>query len=152
MDVTLNASATEITVTSPPMPAGTYDLQVVNSDGSSDTAQISFLGVSTEGQQDAFQTADQDHNNMIETSELLRIIQFYNSAGYHCADTPTDTEDGYVPGPGANHTCAPYDTDYNPQDWIITLNELLRAIQFYNARGYYYCPGAATEDGFCPGP
>jgi hypothetical protein len=84
-------------------------------------------------------------------SELLRVIQFYNSLGLHCADLPGDTEDGYVPGPGANQGCAPYDTDYNPQDWVISLSELLRMIQFYNSLGYSYCPGMGTEDGFCPG-
>ena len=88
---------------------------------------------------------------VINLSELLRVIQFYNSGGYHCADTPAATEDGYVPGTGANQTCAPYDTDYNPQDWAISLTELLRVIQFYNSNGYTYCPGAGTEDGFCPG-
>jgi hypothetical protein len=45
----------------------------------------------------------------------------------------------------------PYDTDYNPQDWVISLSELLRVIQFYNSLGYHYCPGQGTEDDFCPG-
>ena len=39
------------------------------------------------------------------------------------------------------------DTD---QDWRISLNELLRVIQFYNA-GEYHCDGY-TEDDFAPGP
>ena len=98
-----------------------------------------------------FHTADTDFSGTISLSELLRIIQFFNSGGFHCADFPTDTEDGYVPGPGANHSCLPYDTDYNPQDWVISLSELLRVIQFYNSGAYHYCPTAGTEDGFCPG-
>jgi len=53
-------------------------------------------------------------------SELLRVIQFYNSGGYHCADPPDSTEDGYVPGPGAEQGCTPHDSDYNPQNWIIS--------------------------------
>jgi hypothetical protein len=97
------------------------------------------------------QTADQNGDFVISLSELLRVIQFYNSLGLHCADNPLDTEDGYVPGPGANQSCVPYDTDYNPQDWVISLSELLRIIQFYNSLGYRYCPEDGTEDDFCPG-
>ncbi len=99
----------------------------------------------------SFQTADQDANNVISLSELLRVIQFYNSLGLHCAENPGDTEDGFVPGAGTNVTCAPYDTDYSPQDWIISLSELLRVIQFYNSLSYHYCPADGTEDGYCPG-
>ena len=62
----------------------------------------------------------------------------------------TGTEDGYDPGPG-DHSCATYASDYNPQDWTISLSELLRVIQFYNSLGYRYCPAEATEDGYCPG-
>lgn len=98
-----------------------------------------------------FQTADQDQNGVINLSELLRCIQFYNAGGLHCADDPGDTEDGYVPGPGAKQSCVPHDTDYAPQDWKIGLSELLRLIQFYNFLGYHVCPGENTEDGFCPG-
>ena len=37
----------------------------------------------------------------IELSELLRIIQFFNSGGYHaCPDAVPATEDGYCVGPG----------------------------------------------------
>jgi len=105
-----------------------------------------------EGQNPEFYgTVDANHDNVISLSELLRVIQFYNSGGIHCAQPPSSTEDGYAPGPGADHTCTPYVDDYNPQDWVISLSELLRVIQFYNAGGYHYCPGQATEDGFCPG-
>lgn len=74
--------------------------------------------------------------------------------GYHCAppDDPISDE-GYLPGPGDDHTCTPHASDYSPQDWTIDLSELLRVIQFYNMGGYYVCPDAepATEDGYCPG-
>ncbi|MBI2435793.1 MAG: hypothetical protein HYV26_23300, partial [Candidatus Hydrogenedentes bacterium] len=50
------------------------------------------------------------------------------------------------PGP---HTCLPHDSDYQPQDWVVGLSELMRAVQFFNARGYHPC--AEGEDGFCPG-
>jgi hypothetical protein len=96
-------------------------------------------------------SADLNGDYIIQLTELLRVIQFYNSLGYHCDDVPSDTEDGFVPGPGTNHTCNPYDTDYNPTDWVISLTELLRLIQFYNSLGYHFCPLADSEDGFCPG-
>jgi len=91
---------------------------------------------------------------LIELTELLRVIQFFNSGGFHCADDPLSTEDGYVPGPGANITCCPHNSDYAPAgpDWKIALTELLRVIQFFNSGGYHYCPLEGTEDDFCPGP
>lgn len=96
-------------------------------------------------------SADQNADNKISLSELLRVIQCYNSGGYHCADPPDSTEDGYVAGPGGNHACAPHASDYNPQDWQVSLSELLRLIQFYNFGGYHACPGEGAEDGYCPG-
>lgn len=93
-----------------------------------------------------FHSADTNPDNRIDLSELLRVIQFYNSNGYHCAP---GTEDGYDPGPGIR-TCTPHDSDYSPQDWFINLSELLRVIQFYNMGGYHIAPN--SEDGFGPGP
>ncbi len=90
--------------------------------------------------------ADTNRDDAIDLSELLRVIQFFNSNGLHCA---AGTEDGYDPGPG-DATCTPHSSDYNPQDWHIDLSELLRVIQFFNSAGYHVC--AEGEDGFCPGP
>ena len=101
-----------------------------------------------EGQvEDGIHTADQDGDGIIDLSELLRIIQFYNSGGLHCQ---AGTEDGYAPGLG-DTSCGVHDSDYNPQDWQINISELLRVIQFYNSGGYHYCPEEGTEDGYCPG-
>ena len=102
------------------------------------------------GGEDAVHTGDQDADLRIQLSELLRLIQFYNSGGLHCAETPDATEDGYAPGPGGQ-SCAPHHSDYEPQDWAVELLELLRVIQFYNSGGYTPCPDGGTEDGFCPG-
>lgn len=85
-------------------------------------------------------------NYQISLTELLRIIQLYNSDSYHCGDP--ETEDGYGVETG-NLTCTPHDSDYNPQNWRIGLSELLRVIQFYNASGYHEEPG--EEDGFASG-
>ncbi len=106
-------------------------------------------------------TADQNCDGLVNLSELLRVIQFFNSGGYHCE---TGTEDGYAPGLVTDKglqplvwrqitkvDCFPHSSDYMPQDWLITLSELLRVIQFFNSGGYHYCPEDNTEDGFCPG-
>ena len=42
----------------------------------------------------------------------------------------------------------PHALDYNGQDWNISLSELLRCIQFFNAGGMQPC--VESEDGFCP--
>lgn len=92
-------------------------------------------------------TADQNGNGVIGLTELLRVIQFYNSGRFHCQE---GTEDGYDVGAG-DESCSPHDSDYDPQDWRINMSELLRLIQFHNYGGYHPCPEEGTEDGFCPG-
>lgn len=89
--------------------------------------------------------ADQDQSGSINLSEVLRVIQFYNTGTFHCAE---ESEDGYELGAG-DTSCAPHSSDYNPQDWQINLSELLRLIQFFNLGGYYVCE--AGEDGYCAG-
>jgi len=42
-----------------------------------------------------------------------------------------------------------HSADYAPQDWQISLSELLRVIQFYSSSGYHADPD--SEDGFAPG-
>jgi len=93
-----------------------------------------------------FHTADQNQDHVISLTELLRVIQFFNTGGYHCA---AGTEDGYAPGIG-EQDCTAHASDYYPQNWQISLTELLRLIQFFNTGGYHTCE--TGEDGFCPGP
>ena len=94
---------------------------------------------------EAIHTADQNGDQIISLSELLRVIQFFNSDGLHCE---MGTEDTFAPGPG-DQSCESHDSDYNPQDWHINLSELLRIIQFFNLDGYHALCG--TEDNFAPG-
>lgn len=93
-------------------------------------------------------TADQDANNNIDLSEMLRVIQFYNSDGLGCKE---GTEDGYEPSIDDDFDCVTHAIDYAPQDWFVSLSELLRLVQLYNSNGYHYCPDSVTEDGYCPG-
>lgn len=90
-------------------------------------------------------TSDIEADSDISLSELLRVIQFYNSDGFGCDAV---TEDGYVPG-GGETECAPHDSDYAPRDWRIALSELLRLVQLYNSARYHTDPDG--EDGFAPG-
>jgi len=83
-----------------------------------------------------------DHK--ISLSELLRVVQLYNSESYHC---DSEGEDGYAVGNG-DKNCMPHDSDYNPQDWSVSLSELLRFIQLYKSSEYQTDPNG--EDGFSP--
>lgn len=121
---------------------GDWTLRVVDS-GAFDTGTFDAWALEIYGYQIAH-SADQDADHRINLTELLRLIQFYNLAEFHCE---AGTEDGYAPGVGAQ-TCTPHDNDYAPQDWTISLGELLRAIQLYNIGGYLPCESG--EDGFCP--
>lgn len=91
--------------------------------------------------------ADTDGDWAISLVELLRIIQFYNGGGLHCAP---ETEDGYASGPGVRD-CATHSADYAPADWAIGLIELLRIIQFYNSPGSAFHPDSSADDGYAPG-
>ncbi len=92
-------------------------------------------------------SADHDGDGKINISELLRVIQFFNSDGYQCSESG---EDGFAPGRSTEtQTCSAHSSDYAPQDWVISLSELLRSIQFFNSGDYHACEG--SEDGFCVG-
>lgn len=97
-----------------------------------------------EGATPPVHSADQNEDERIALSELLRVVQLYSLASYGCA---ANTEDGYASGSVAR-ACPPHASDFQPQDWAISLNELLRLIQFYNANGYERCDN--NEDGYCP--
>ena len=115
-------------------------------DVSKTTTFTEFIPESGEGegapQED--HSADIDGNGHISLSELLRVIQFFNSTGYHC---DAGTEDGYSPG-AEDQACAQHTSDYRPADWLINLSELLRLIQLYNMGPLIPC--LEGEDGFCP--
>jgi hypothetical protein len=87
-------------------------------------------------------SADQNGDFRISLGELLRVIQLFNSGGYHCDE---EGEDGYAPGPG-DQTCEPHSADYGINQWSIVLSELLRVIQIFNSGNYF--PSANGEDGF----
>jgi hypothetical protein len=127
----------------PAFPPGTADLTVVNGDGGvffkSDAIVISGTP-STD-----FHPGDRDRDFRFNLSEVLRVVQFYNSGGLHCDPT---SEDGYAPGVGSDTSCTPYPADNAPFDWNLGLTELLGIIQFYNLHCYQPCPAAPGT--YCP--
>ncbi len=86
---------------------------------------------------------DKNDDFVLDSSELLRMIQLYNLGEFSCDPSG---EDGFNPGAG-DKTCTPHEGDYNPQDWSFDLSEMLRAIQIYNKGGYELCEEG--EDGLC---
>jgi PKD repeat protein len=129
----------------------TISLTVTTAGGTDTETKTNWVHVLGDTQPNGVFSADLNANSRIELSELLRVIQLYNIRGFDCAESSVPTEDGYRPGGGENHSCAPHSSDYAPQDWRIGLSELLRLIQFYNTLGFHPCPTENTEDGFCPG-
>lgn len=90
---------------------------------------------------------DMNDDFVLDSSEILRMIQLYNLGEFHCDPSG---EDGFSPGSG-DRTCTPHNGDYSPEDWQFDLSEMLRAIQIYNRGGYEICDefGSDSEDGFC---
>lgn len=97
-----------------------------------------------------YRAEDTNRSNAIELSELLRIVQLFNAGHYGCE---ASSEDFYSPaeGPtlpvGNSYSCYFHTVDRNG-DWMITLSELLRAIQIFTIGPYSNCQ--ESEDGFCP--
>ena len=109
-------------------------------------------------------TADTDGDGRLGLSELLRVIELYNtrhgSSRTGRYETRSETVDGFAPdatqpatvaSPLLRHHMA--DTD---RDGHLSLSELLRVIELYNTRsgstrtGAYH-RSAGTADGFAPG-
>ncbi len=92
-----------------------------------------------------YHKADLNGDWKIDVGELLRIIQFHNSEGYHCNPA---SEDGYAPGVDDDrHMCGTHDADLDG-DWKIDGEELNR-IREFNKNGFKYCPEEDTTDGYC---
>lgn len=114
-----------------------------------DPADPDSFGTGGEGEGEGegellYHSADTDHDYSFSLSEILRVVQFYNSERIGCQ---TGTEDGFQPN-SIDESCSPHRGDYAPQDWQFSLSEVLRAIQVYNIGGYTMCDG--SEDGICP--
>ncbi len=103
----------------------------------------------------SYHTTDSDHDWRISLSELTRAIEIYN---YKSGSTRTGeyhiefgTEDGYGAGPGS-HSGYFNSADTN-RDWKISLLELTRIVELYNAksgtsRTGQYRLKSGTEEGY----
>jgi hypothetical protein len=99
-----------------------------------------------DGNMNAFHSADTSADYRVDLSELLRVIQFYNSGGFGC---DLMGEDGYGVG-ATGQRCTPHSADYAPTDWMLSMSEVLRVIQFYNMGGYKGALFSEAEDGYLP--
>jgi hypothetical protein len=120
---------------------------------------------------DTFQIAssahsvDSNHDFRISLTELLRVIELYNTrngtvrTGAYAVDA-NNVEDGFATQPtrlsSAMVTLAKYHSADSDHDGKFSLTELLRVIELYNFRsatvrtGQYHVL-AGSEDGFAPG-
>lgn len=92
-------------------------------------------------------SADQDGDEAVSLSELIRVVQLFNGGGLRCDGA---SEDGFAPvlqGALEDRDCPPHASDYAPRDWAISLSELLRLIQIYSVGQVVECE--SSEDGFC---
>jgi len=109
-------------------------------------------------------SADLDQNLQLNLSELLRVIELYNTrfgtsrTGRYQADQ--GSSDGFAPdstqASGEPTTLTQFHSADSDQNGLLSLSELLRVIELYNFREgtartgrYYVSPGSV--DGFAPG-
>lgn len=113
----------------------------------------------------AFHTADTDGDSRFSLSELLRVIEIYNTrfgttrTGHY--QVQSGTEDGFAANPNLSNSesggLAMFHAADSNSDGKLGLSELLRVIELYNYREGTVRTGAyrvenGTEDGFAPGP
>jgi len=155
------------TISAPPAAIGDYDLTAMvlpRSDGTQ------FQGLANPDpliltEAPAFHTADTNGDFKISLTELLRVIELYNT---RFGTTRTGryqiqpgTEDGFAPDGDLSNsdplTLMQFHAADTSQDGKLSLTELLRIIEIYNTRagttrtGQYHVQ-SGTEDGFAPGP
>ncbi len=130
-------------------PAGSYDISLTRALLSSPTGSsvpVTVVNGILIVSRSAYHSADTNRDWKISLSEVLRVIQLYNSGSFYCA---CNTEDGYGLT-GSSRDCYPHSSDYyNAPDWKIQLYEILRLIQIYNYGSYH--PAVGMEDGFALG-
>ena len=113
----------------------------------------------------SFHSADMDRNNRLDLSELLRVIELYNTrrgttrtGRYRLNSTSPDgfEADPDTPSGSAIEFSRFHSADYS-RNGEFSLSELLRVIELYNfregtTRTGAYVPDPASVDGFTPGP
>ncbi|MBI1319653.1 MAG: hypothetical protein GC168_12000 [Candidatus Hydrogenedens sp.] len=104
----------------------------------------------------AAHSADTSADWSLSLSELLRVIQVFNVGTFGCAEVPGDA-DGFEPG-SVLRDCPRHSADFEAPYWQLSLGELLRMIQFYNAGSFGvdctepdgYSVISDSADGECP--
>jgi hypothetical protein len=132
-----------------------------NDDGYLHTSELQRFNLLLLTRDRPIHSADVNANHRLELSELLRVIQIYTSGFYGCPFNPADTEDGYLPGSDimgpftgqdGSWWCWLHSSDYDDPAPSISMSELLRTIQHYNAgQVIWYLEAGCDqgEDNFC---
>jgi hypothetical protein len=112
----------------------------------------------------AFHSADTNGDFKLSLSELLRVIELYNTrfgttrTGHY--QVQDGSEDGFAANPDLSNTATTTNARFHAadsnRDGKLSLSELLRVIELYNTRAGTVRTGAyhlqtGTEDGFAPG-
>lgn len=138
-------SITEIQAHLEAFPVDDFEAADANGDG-----QLSVAELRNVGGGEILLSADISGDFVLGLGELLRVIQLYNAGQYYCAQNPGASEDGFVATlpESEEPSCMLHSIDRN-YNKVISLSELLRAIQFYNLGRYTSCADEHSEDGFC---
>lgn len=115
--------------------------------------------------QNSFHDADTDRDMSIGLSELLRVIELYNTrlgtSRTGCYGVADGTADGFEPDSetpaGTTPELSRYHSGDSDRNAEISLSELLRVIEIYNyregtSRTGQYRLDPTSVDGFAPGP
>lgn len=130
--------------------------------GQSETTVTATPGPLTIAPRESRHSADTNGDFLLSLSELLRVIELYNTR-FGTARTGryrlhASSADGFEPDATANGpaTLTRYHTADTDRDGQLSLSELLRVIEIYNTRSGTtrtgaYRPASGTADGFEPG-
>ena len=90
-----------------------------------------------------------DHWEGLDTGTEPSLVDKVTGSGYYLAVFVEDAAEGE--GEGEGEPAPQFSSGDTDEDLLITLSELLRAVQFFNIGGYQ-CANRDTEDGFITGP
>ena len=150
--VTLEGNVLSVLPDTPP--GTTFNLSGVYTEPGGEPVQKTVEMV-VAGAGELYHSGDTSRDRKFSLSELIRMNQLFRETpghDYHC-DPAGGELDGYNAGADVgSQVCTPHSADYAPQDWELSVNEMVRITElFQSTSDHSYCPDAAGEDGFSAG-